>query len=746
MAAYTRGRRLPRTIGRYRVGGSVLARPSFSTSRSAAQRSLDQWFFGTRYLLAVKGSAEVAFSTRLLRENYTGQCLRVRRSSDNAEQDIGFLNDKLDTASLTSFVGANDGFVVTWYDQSGNARNATQATAAKQPYIVVGGATRPWGSGGDVALYNPAENRFLAYTMPTLSAAYSTMLAGRAVTVNVAVAWLLGPVNYWVLSDGTSAKYFDGAGVPVTPHNTTARTLIASYTDGYKKLRSPAGTVSTSDAFSAWFPGNGLIGTYTDGYANPQDAEFHTCVVWATIADDLDELYAVPEAWLLATGGGGAVELSGSVAATVSLSGSAAVDRALSGSTAYTSGLTGALAVARALAGQIDASTSLSAALAVARALSGTVDSTTSLSATAEVARALAGTIAAQVNLSGSVSSDKPLSGSIAAEVALSALLGKLVALTGQVDYETTLSGQLSRVAGLSGQVDTTVSLAGAAAVARALSGSVSAEVSLSGALASSKSLAGSVAVEIGTTGQIAVVRPLVGQVDSTFSLSGQIGSTKPLTGGVAVTVGTTGELAVARALAGQVDLVVSFSGSLTGGGQVELSGSVALAVTTSGLLIASRALAGQVDAVVQLSAALGSDKPLAGSVDMSYGLTGSVSVDRALAGNVSYTTTTSGLLVVQRALTGSISTEINLAATLAAARPLVGQVSTTFTLVGDLLVDAVFQPLAAALLATLHKNGLSVSRVLNDLVSDDATERLIATTVLQSMMAQLHDDELEAL
>jgi hypothetical protein len=38
-------------------------------------------------------------------------------------------------------VGAgNNGFVVTWYDQSGNARNATQSTAANQPQIVSSGS------------------------------------------------------------------------------------------------------------------------------------------------------------------------------------------------------------------------------------------------------------------------------------------------------------------------------------------------------------------------------------------------------------------------------------------------------------------------------------------------------------------------------------------------------------------------------------------------------------------------------
>jgi hypothetical protein len=71
-------------------------------------------------------------------------CLRVRRSSDNAEQTIGFAGQYLDTASMLAFVGANDGFVVTWFDQSGLGNDLTQATTTKQPQIVYAGTYYGW--------------------------------------------------------------------------------------------------------------------------------------------------------------------------------------------------------------------------------------------------------------------------------------------------------------------------------------------------------------------------------------------------------------------------------------------------------------------------------------------------------------------------------------------------------------------------------------------------------------------------
>jgi hypothetical protein len=92
-------------------------------------------------LLDAYPNAAAAYSLRLLQSGYTSNCIRVRRSSDNTEQNIGFnLSGGLDTAALLSFIGVGNGFVTTWYDQSGNNRNATQTTQANQPQIVSSGS------------------------------------------------------------------------------------------------------------------------------------------------------------------------------------------------------------------------------------------------------------------------------------------------------------------------------------------------------------------------------------------------------------------------------------------------------------------------------------------------------------------------------------------------------------------------------------------------------------------------------
>ena len=96
--------------------------------------------FKPTLLLDFYQNAAAAYSLRKLSTTYTGSAIRVRRASDNTEQDIGFVSNELDTSALTTFCSGTDGFVKTWYDQSGNARNATQVTSANQPQIVDNGS------------------------------------------------------------------------------------------------------------------------------------------------------------------------------------------------------------------------------------------------------------------------------------------------------------------------------------------------------------------------------------------------------------------------------------------------------------------------------------------------------------------------------------------------------------------------------------------------------------------------------
>ncbi len=113
--------------------------PNISIGRSVFLNGSSPVFFFTD----TYGMPSVLYSLRKM-SPFSTLCVRVRRSSDNAEQDIGFLtnspNSSINTVALLAFAGVNDAFVTTWYDQSTNIKNSIQASASAQPKIVSAGA------------------------------------------------------------------------------------------------------------------------------------------------------------------------------------------------------------------------------------------------------------------------------------------------------------------------------------------------------------------------------------------------------------------------------------------------------------------------------------------------------------------------------------------------------------------------------------------------------------------------------
>jgi len=91
-------------------------------------------------LLDTYSGAAAAYSLRQLSGSYSGDAIVVRRASDNTTQSIGFVDNELDTTTLESFCSGTDGFVTTWYDQSGNGNDMTRTEASFQPQIFFGGA------------------------------------------------------------------------------------------------------------------------------------------------------------------------------------------------------------------------------------------------------------------------------------------------------------------------------------------------------------------------------------------------------------------------------------------------------------------------------------------------------------------------------------------------------------------------------------------------------------------------------
>lgn len=93
--------------------------------------------------LTARGACFAAYSVRTLSASGTGgPVFRLRRSSDNAEDDFWEVNNKYFNGSkqyLEKWLGGATAFVKTWYDQSGRNNHATNATTTQQPTLVYGG-------------------------------------------------------------------------------------------------------------------------------------------------------------------------------------------------------------------------------------------------------------------------------------------------------------------------------------------------------------------------------------------------------------------------------------------------------------------------------------------------------------------------------------------------------------------------------------------------------------------------------
>jgi hypothetical protein len=206
----------------------------------------------TSYLLDTYGGASAAYSLRKLSSTYSGSAIRVRRSSDNAEQNIGFSGADLDTASLLSFVGAGNGFVTTWYDQSGIGNNATNSTGATQPTIINSGTLIT--IGGQVAI-DCFYKDLSATGINQIS--QSTFIAYKNETTLNDGAFLLpfttaGGSFYAALSSGDSSLPYGGVGIPIFYGNNTLISsptrgiLYSNFVTGTKKLVSIIGGGATS--------------------------------------------------------------------------------------------------------------------------------------------------------------------------------------------------------------------------------------------------------------------------------------------------------------------------------------------------------------------------------------------------------------------------------------------------------------------------------------------------------------------
>jgi Alpha-L-arabinofuranosidase B, catalytic len=185
-----------------------------------------------RLLDAIGALPSAAYSLRLLTKTYKGFAIRVRRSSDNTESDIGFTKSGLlDLAQLLAFCGSGDGFVTLWYNQTG-LTNMVQSIPSTQPTLVRAGVLNT--KNGLPAIQQSIDQRLQvqsisAITQDLWTVSYTAYLEGtvnRRIlnTYQGAANWLLG---WW--NNTERSVYQNGTGLynPPIPATTATQTYTA---------------------------------------------------------------------------------------------------------------------------------------------------------------------------------------------------------------------------------------------------------------------------------------------------------------------------------------------------------------------------------------------------------------------------------------------------------------------------------------------------------------------------------------
>lgn len=202
----------------------MLIRPAINASKLVTN------FNTYQLLLDLYPNATAAFSLRKLRSGYTGKALRIRRSGDNAEFDFGFNGVDFDKAGAEAFCvaggGSKNGYVVKWYDQSGNSYDGSQSTAANQPQIIDNGT---------------------CYLLNGKPAIYFNNTGG-------------GNIQY--LNTGTNIKYSNTGSHYAVASYINTNTFRALFANDYASSNGLwIGYIQSNNRFQTWAGNQNLIGT-----------------------------------------------------------------------------------------------------------------------------------------------------------------------------------------------------------------------------------------------------------------------------------------------------------------------------------------------------------------------------------------------------------------------------------------------------------------------------------------------------
>ena len=218
-------------------------------------------------------TAMAAFSFRKLRTAYAGNCIKVRRDSDDGTQDIGFVGGMIDTASLLTFVGVGNGYIDTLYDQGVNGLDLNQPITTRQPLIVIAGVLCTY-NGRPIAICDGVDDGL--YRLNIAQTANVGFIGMFLVHRNREIA-LTGNKVYAIVTTGISkqtTRTSIGRGIVFGKYFHNCRRLDADSTDYYNSVTDVDLTQKLITTFADFTNGDGFI--FLNGTPDNSDTTFGT--------------------------------------------------------------------------------------------------------------------------------------------------------------------------------------------------------------------------------------------------------------------------------------------------------------------------------------------------------------------------------------------------------------------------------------------------------------------------------------
>lgn len=239
------------------------------------------------YLIPFGKEASLAYSFDKLSPTslYSGPCCRVRRSTDDVQMDIPFLNNALDEATLLTFIGAASAYIVTMYDQSGFSNNATQTDTTKQPRIALDGVVDVSPASGKPCAIFDGTNDYWILTNAAVSTQHvlQTWVFVKSTNDNISLGNLATTpqTTYWKkVATGNIVTELNAAQIDHGVHIGTGDKLVTLHHDGSNNSHIYIdGTLVSSEADALSTKSFAHLGV-SDGVYSV--AKFQELVLWNT--------------------------------------------------------------------------------------------------------------------------------------------------------------------------------------------------------------------------------------------------------------------------------------------------------------------------------------------------------------------------------------------------------------------------------------------------------------------------------